>query len=71
MAFATHGGFLNAPDVYMDKIAVGGGLPEGVVDLDKSIKENLANPSDAKMFPFLICLFAYWIDLGMQKLLMR
>ena len=34
MAFATHGGFLNAPDVYMDKIAVGGGLPEGVVDLD-------------------------------------
>ena len=48
MAFATHGGFLNAPDVYMDKIAVGGGLPEGVVDLDKSIKENLANLSDAK-----------------------
>ena len=27
MAMAEHGGFLNAPDVYMDKIAVGGGLP--------------------------------------------
>ncbi|MBV8411073.1 MAG: fructose-bisphosphatase class II, partial [Alphaproteobacteria bacterium] len=34
VAMAEHGGFLNAPDVYMDKIAVGGGLPEGVVDLD-------------------------------------
>ena len=31
---AEQGGFLNAPDVYMDKIAVGGGLPDGVVDLD-------------------------------------
>ena len=29
IAMASHGGFLNAPDVYMDKIAVGGGLPEG------------------------------------------
>jgi fructose-1,6-bisphosphatase II / sedoheptulose-1,7-bisphosphatase len=37
MAMAEHGGFLNAPDVYMDKIAVGGGLPEGIVDLDKSV----------------------------------
>src|SRR6202165_2837681 len=27
MAMAEHGGFLNAPDVYMDKIAVCGGLP--------------------------------------------
>src|SRR4026208_1036167 len=30
LAMADDGGFLNAPDVYMDKIAVGGGLPEGV-----------------------------------------
>ena len=28
LAMADHGGFLNAPDVYMDKIAVGGDLPE-------------------------------------------
>ena len=59
MAFATHGGFLNAPDVYMDKIAVGGGLPEGVVDLDRSIKENLANLSDAKnvsISDLLVCI---------------
>ena len=58
MSFATHGGFLNAPDVYMDKIAVGGGLPEGVVDLDKSIKENLANLS-GKNVSILIYFFAY------------
>src|SRR5688572_27621526 len=40
MAMAEKGGFLHAPDVYMDKIAVGGGLPEGVIDLDASPKEN-------------------------------
>src|ERR1700722_19570833 len=40
MAFADAGGFLNAPDVYMDKIAVGGGLPEGIVDLDETPANN-------------------------------
>ena len=48
MAMAEHGGFLHAPDVYMDKIAVGGGLPEGVVDLDASVEENLKNLARAK-----------------------
>src|SRR3982074_2154320 len=48
VAMASHGGFLNAPDVYMDKIAVGGGLPEGIVDLDKMPKQNLAALAKAK-----------------------
>src|SRR6202163_3779351 len=48
MAMAEHGGFLNAPDVYMDKIAVGGGLPEGIVDLDATPAVNLANLARAK-----------------------
>jgi len=48
MAMAEHGGFLNAPDVYMDKIAVGGGLPEGIVDLDKPPAQNLADLAKAK-----------------------
>jgi len=48
IAMADHGNFLNAPDVYMDKIAVGGGLPEGVVDLDASPAENLKNLAKAK-----------------------
>src|SRR6202045_4157299 len=33
LAMADDGGFLNAPDVYMEKIAVGGGLPDQVVDI--------------------------------------
>lgn len=48
IAMAEEGGFLNSPDVYMDKIAVGGGLPEGVVDLDESPSTNLANLAKAK-----------------------
>jgi fructose-1,6-bisphosphatase II / sedoheptulose-1,7-bisphosphatase len=48
LAMADDGGFLNAPDVYMDKIAVGGGLPDGVVDLDAGPAENLANLARAK-----------------------
>src|SRR5258705_12516427 len=48
LAMADHGGFLNAPDVYMDKIAVGGGLPDGVVDLDRTPSENLKNLARAK-----------------------
>ncbi|WP_420566517.1 class II fructose-bisphosphatase [Thalassobaculum sp.] len=48
VALASEGGFLNAPDVYMDKIAVGGGLPEGVVDLDNSVAVNMKNLAKAK-----------------------
>ncbi len=46
---AEDGGFLHAPDVYMDKIAVGGsGLPDDVVDLDAAPGENLANLARAR-----------------------
>jgi fructose-1,6-bisphosphatase II / sedoheptulose-1,7-bisphosphatase len=48
IAMAEAGGFLNAPDVYMDKIAVGGGLPDGVVDLDETVENNLKNLAKAK-----------------------
>jgi fructose-1,6-bisphosphatase II / sedoheptulose-1,7-bisphosphatase len=48
VAMAEKGGFLHAPDIYMDKIAVGGGLPEGVVDLDAPVAENLRNLARAK-----------------------
>ncbi|HEY6982364.1 class II fructose-bisphosphatase [Reyranella sp.] len=48
MAMAEHGGFLNAPDVYMDKIAVGGGLPDGIVDLDKKPADNLKDLAKAQ-----------------------
>jgi fructose-1,6-bisphosphatase II / sedoheptulose-1,7-bisphosphatase len=48
VAMAEAGGFLHAPDTYMDKIAVGGGLPDHVVDLDAPVKENLKNLAKAK-----------------------
>jgi fructose-1,6-bisphosphatase II / sedoheptulose-1,7-bisphosphatase len=48
LAMADDGGFLNAPDVYMDKIAVGGGLPDKIVDLDQAPGENLKNLARAK-----------------------
>src|SRR5208282_1048987 len=48
IAMAEKGGFLHAPDVYMNKIAVGGGLPHGVVDLDDAPLKNLKNLAKAK-----------------------
>ena len=48
IAMADAGGFLNAPDVYMDKIAVGGGLPDDLVDLDEPPSANLKNLARAK-----------------------
>jgi fructose-1,6-bisphosphatase II / sedoheptulose-1,7-bisphosphatase len=48
LAMGQEGSFLNAPDTYMDKIAVGVGLPEGVVDLDESPEANLARLAEAK-----------------------
>ncbi|WP_247878369.1 class II fructose-bisphosphatase [Azospirillum sp. TSO22-1] len=48
VAMADEGGFLNAPDVYMDKIAIGAGLPEGLVDLDETPANNLKALARAK-----------------------
>ena len=48
LAIAEKGCLLNAPDVYMDKIAVGPGYPEGVVDLDKSPADNVRAVAAAK-----------------------
>ncbi len=48
IAVADRGNFLHAPDIYMQKIAVGGGLPHNVVDLDASVSENLRNLARAK-----------------------
>jgi fructose-1,6-bisphosphatase II / sedoheptulose-1,7-bisphosphatase len=48
IAMAEAGNFLNAPDTYMDKIAVGGGLPDDIVDLDEDPATNLKNLAKAK-----------------------
>ncbi len=41
IAMANKGGFLKAPDVYMDKIAVGGDLPRDLIDIDSTPAQNL------------------------------
>ena len=48
MAFAEKEGFLHAPDVYMDKIAIGPGAPDGTVDIDRVPTENLQSLAKAK-----------------------
>ncbi|MCA0401601.1 MAG: class II fructose-bisphosphatase [Proteobacteria bacterium] len=48
MAMAQAGTLLYAPDVYMDKIAIGPGYPKGIVDLDASPEENIAALAKAK-----------------------
>ncbi len=48
LAAAEQGCLLNAPDTYMDKLAVGPGYPEGVISLEKSVSENVAAVAEAK-----------------------
>ncbi|WP_370177274.1 class II fructose-bisphosphatase [Alteriqipengyuania sp.] len=48
LAAAEEGNLLNAPDVYMDKLAVGPGYPEGIIDLAKSPSDNVRAVAEAK-----------------------
>ena len=48
LACAEEGNLLNAPDVYMDKLAVGPGYPEGIIDLSKSPTDNVKAVAAAK-----------------------
>ena len=48
LAAAEEGCLLNAPDTYMDKIAVGPGYPEGIISLEKSVTENVQAVAGAK-----------------------
>jgi fructose-1,6-bisphosphatase II / sedoheptulose-1,7-bisphosphatase len=51
LAIAERGGLLNAPDMYMSKIAIGPGYPEGIIDLDASTADNLNALAKAKGVP--------------------
>jgi fructose-1,6-bisphosphatase II / sedoheptulose-1,7-bisphosphatase len=51
IAIAEQGSLLNAPDVYMDKIAIGPGYPKGVVDIEAPAAENIGNLAKAKGVP--------------------
>ena len=59
VAMAETGGFLVPPFPYMDKLIVGPGLPEGVVNLNESIADNLHNLAQAKkvaISDMLVCM---------------
>lgn len=51
VAMAQGGTLLHSPDVYMDKIACGPGFPEGVIDLDASVEDNINALAKAKGVP--------------------
>jgi fructose-1,6-bisphosphatase II / sedoheptulose-1,7-bisphosphatase len=51
LAIAERGGLLNAPDMYMDKIAIGPGYPEGIIDLDAPPAVTLGKMAEAKRVP--------------------
>ncbi|RME68000.1 MAG: class II fructose-bisphosphatase [Alphaproteobacteria bacterium] len=48
LAISEKGCLLNAPDVYMEKIAIGGGYKQGLVDLDRSPADNIKALAKAK-----------------------
>src|SRR5688572_5843541 len=51
LAIAERGGLLNAPDMYMDKIAIGPGYPEGIIDLDATPADTLNALAKARAVP--------------------
>jgi fructose-1,6-bisphosphatase II / sedoheptulose-1,7-bisphosphatase len=51
MAMAEPGTLLNAPDTYMDKLAIGPGYEEGVIDLDANPADNIVSLANAKGVP--------------------
>jgi fructose-1,6-bisphosphatase II / sedoheptulose-1,7-bisphosphatase len=51
IAIAEKGSLLNAPDTYMDKIAIGPGYPDGVIDLDADPADNITALAKAKGVP--------------------
>jgi fructose-1,6-bisphosphatase II / sedoheptulose-1,7-bisphosphatase len=59
VAMTDEGGFLNAPDVYMRKIAVGAGIDPSVLDLDAPINDvlqKLAKEKGAKIEDLMVCI---------------
>ena len=48
LAIAEQGGLLNAPDTYMQKLAVGPGYPDGTIDLERPVADNIRAIATAK-----------------------
>jgi len=48
LAISEKGGFLSAPDTYMEKIVIGSNLPKNLMDIDNGVEKNLKLLSEAK-----------------------
>ncbi len=48
LAVTQKGGLLSAPDTYMQKIAIGAGLPKNIIDLDNSVEKNIKLLAESK-----------------------
>ena len=58
IAVARRGNLLHAPDIYMEKIAIGSGLPKNLIDLDFNVKKNvelLAKAKNTKPEKLTVC----------------
>lgn len=58
LAVAEEGNLLNAPDVYMDKLAIGPGYSPDIIDLEKSVGENVkavASEKGVKPSEIIVC----------------
>jgi fructose-1,6-bisphosphatase II / sedoheptulose-1,7-bisphosphatase len=51
LTISEEGGLLNAPDTYMEKLAIGSGYPDGTIDLSRSVSENVRSIAEAKGVP--------------------
>lgn len=59
MAMADKGSFLHAPDTYMEKMAIGPGLPDDILDLDAPpavILQRLARAKNTRVEDLLVCI---------------
>ena len=48
LSVSNKDGLLSAPDTYMEKIAIGSGLPKNIIDLDNSVEKNIKLLAEAK-----------------------
>ena len=51
LTISEEGGLLNAPDTYMEKMAIGPNFPDGTIDLSKSVTDNIRSIAEAKGVP--------------------
>jgi fructose-1,6-bisphosphatase II / sedoheptulose-1,7-bisphosphatase len=51
LTISEEGGLLNAPDTYMEKLAIGSGYPDGTIGLSRSVSENVRSIAEAKGVP--------------------